>query len=64
MKRWTPEEIAKLKAMAQKYPASKIAEALGRGQSAIFVKAHELKLSLRLKKPADGETPDAGVEAA
>jgi hypothetical protein len=31
MKRWTPEEIAKLKAMAQKYPASKIAEALAEG---------------------------------
>jgi hypothetical protein len=56
MKRWTPDEIAKLKDMAQKYPAAKIAEALGRGHSAVFVKAHELKLSLRLKKPADDET--------
>jgi hypothetical protein len=64
MKRWTPEEIAKLKDMAHKYPAAKIAEALGRGYSAVFVKAHELKLSLRLKKPADDETPDAGVQAA
>jgi hypothetical protein len=64
MKCWTPEEISKLKGMAQKYPAAKIAEALGRGHSAVLVKAHELKLSLRLKKPADGETADEGVEAA
>jgi hypothetical protein len=64
MKRWTPEEISKLEGMAQKYPAAKIAEALGRGHSAVSVKAHELKLSLRLKKPAGGVTPDAGVEAA
>jgi hypothetical protein len=63
MKRWTPEEISKLKSMAQKYPAAKIAEALGRGHSAVLVKAHELKLSLRLKKPADGETSVAGEAA-
>jgi len=31
MKRWTPEEISKLKDMARKYPASKIADELGRG---------------------------------
>jgi len=63
MKRWTPEEISKLKGMAQKYPAAEIAEALGRGHSAVFVKAHELKLSLRLKKPVESQTPDAGVRA-
>jgi hypothetical protein len=37
MKRWSPEEISKLKSMAQDYPAAKIAEALGRGRSASFV---------------------------
>ena len=35
-KRWTTEEILKLKTMAQKYPAAKIAEELGRGTSAVF----------------------------
>jgi hypothetical protein len=55
MKRWTPEEISKLKSMAQMYPAAKIANELGRGAAAVAVKAHELKLSLRLKKTADTE---------
>ena len=64
MKRWSPEEISKLKNMAQKYPAAKIAEELGRGVAAITVKAHELKVSLRYKKPADGETATAEAAAA
>jgi hypothetical protein len=53
MKRRSPEEISKLKSMAQDYPAAKIAEALGRGRSATIVKAHLLKVSLRLKGPSD-----------
>jgi hypothetical protein len=61
MKRWTPEEISKLKSMAQKYPAAKVAEELGRGISATMVKAHELKLSMRYKKSAAGAAP-AGTE--
>jgi hypothetical protein len=39
-RRWTSDEISKLKSMAQKHPAAKIAEELGRGISATFVKAH------------------------
>jgi hypothetical protein len=39
--------------MTQDYPAAKIAEALGRGRSATIVKAHFLKVSLRLKGPSD-----------
>jgi hypothetical protein len=63
MRRWSPEEISKLKSMAQKYPAAKIAEELGRGISATMVKAHELKLSMRYKKPAASEAAPAGTEA-
>jgi hypothetical protein len=59
-KRWTTEEILKLKTMAQKYPAAKIAEELGRGTSAVFVKAHELQVSLRLKGSLDPGS--AGME--
>jgi hypothetical protein len=59
-KRWTTEEISKLKSMAQKYPAAKIAEELGRGTSAVFVKAHELQLSLRVKGSLDPGS--AGME--
>ena len=54
IKRWTSEEIAKLKRMAKKYPAAKIAEELGRGFPATRVKAHQLGLSLRLKNERRG----------
>ena len=64
MKRWTPEEISKLKSMAQKYPAARIAEELGRGLSATVVKAHELKLSLRMHKPKAGPAEVTDTEAA
>jgi hypothetical protein len=64
MKRWTPEEISKLKSMAQKYPAARIAEELGRGLSATVVKAHELKLSLRIQKPKGGQEEVTGTAAA
>lgn len=45
---WTADEVAALKIMARKYPASQIAGALGRGIEATFAKAHKLKLSLRV----------------
>jgi hypothetical protein len=64
MKRWTQEEISKLKSMAQKYPAATIAKELGRGFSATAVKAHELKVSLRLKKPSGNEMVPERTEAA
>jgi hypothetical protein len=43
---WTADDIAKLKAMAQKYPAAHIAAELGRGLPATRVKAHQLQISL------------------
>jgi hypothetical protein len=47
-RRWTAEDIAKLKTLAQKLPPSTIAAQLGRSVGATAVKAHELKLSLRM----------------
>jgi hypothetical protein len=49
VRRWSNEDIAKLKSMAQKYPAAAIAAQLGRSAAATIVKAHELKLSLRVR---------------
>ena len=46
-RRWTPDEITKLKEMAGKHPRDTIAEQLGRAGSAVAMKAHELRLSLR-----------------
>ena len=47
---WTDDDVAKLKAMAQKFPTARIAADLGRSIGAIIVKAFELKLSLRIKR--------------
>jgi hypothetical protein len=49
-RRWTADDIVKLRSMAQKYPTALIAAALGRGVGATAVKAHQLKLSLRMKR--------------
>lgn len=49
MRRWTDEEIARLKALAQKRRATQIAIELGRSASEVHRKARELGLSLRLQ---------------
>jgi hypothetical protein len=56
---WTDDDVAKLKAMAQKFPTAKIAADLGRSIGATIVKAYELKLSLRAK-PGGNSTCDPG----
>jgi hypothetical protein len=56
-KPWTYEDISKLKSMAQRLPTAQIAEELGRGISATVMKAHELRLSLRMK-PKKGSRAD------
>ncbi|MET4474133.1 hypothetical protein ABIA95_007984 [Bradyrhizobium sp. LA8.1] len=47
VRRWTSDDIGKLKEMAGKHSREKIAAELGRGPSAIAVKAHQLNISLR-----------------
>ena len=54
-KRWTADDIAKLKNLAQKQPRQAIAAELGRSPSATAVKAHQLKLSLKVP-PKDAAT--------
>jgi hypothetical protein len=64
---WTSDDIAKLACMARKYPASEIAKALRRGLSATVMKAHTLRISLRLmpkrgSRQADGADATVGPE--
>ena len=63
-RRWTADEIAKLKSMAQKQRAEEIAAQLGRSAAATAIKAHELKLSLRVPRTSveatDGPAPSNG----
>jgi hypothetical protein len=47
-RRWTTDDIAKLKNLAQRHPRAEIAAKLGRSVAATTLKAHELKLSLRM----------------
>jgi hypothetical protein len=49
-RRWTDEDVTKLKNMAQKYPSARIASELGRAISAIRTKAHGLDISLRMDR--------------
>ncbi len=49
-RRWTDEDIEQLKGMAERYPASKIAELTDRTVGAITFKAHKLNLSLRSRR--------------
>jgi hypothetical protein len=48
---WTEDDIARLKAMAGKMPAERIAADLGRILGATAVEASKLGLSLRIKRP-------------
>jgi hypothetical protein len=57
---WTDEDINKLKSMAQRYPTQRIAAELGRGVSATTVKAHQLRISLKVKSKAKEPHVDPG----
>ncbi len=46
---WTEKEITRLKSLAQTMPCADIASELGRSTAALAVKAHQLKLSLKVK---------------
>jgi len=67
---WTPEDILELRSMAQKYPTTQISAELKRGHSATVMKAHLLRISLRLKpkrgsRPADVSlTPGPGRDGS
>jgi hypothetical protein len=62
-RRWSADDMAKLQSMARKYPARHIAAELGRGISATMVKAHHLRVSLRMKRHREGGAagPDPGA---
>ena len=59
VRRWSSDDIEKLKSMAGKYSRQKIAAELERGPTAVAVKAHQLRISLRLGLPEQTtETPE------
>ena len=60
-RRWTQDDIASLINMAGKQPTAKIASLLGRGMAAVAVKAHELKISLKMDRSR--QPLDKGADA-
>jgi len=61
-RRWTADEISNLKNLARKHPAAQIAAQLGRSRSATAIKAHELKLSLKVRRQTPGEPGLSGAD--
>jgi hypothetical protein len=49
-KRWTADDVAKLKSLAQKERLEAIAAELGRSTGATAVMAHKLRLSLKVPR--------------
>jgi len=50
---WTADDVAKLKSLARRATRQEIAKTLGRSVSATSVKAHKLKLSLKMRGASD-----------
>jgi hypothetical protein len=53
-RRWTADDIAKLKNMAQREPCANLAAQLGRSVGATAVKAHQLGISLKVPRKGGG----------
>jgi hypothetical protein len=61
-RRWTADDIAKLKNMAQKEPSANVAAQLGRSVSATAVKAHQLGISLKVPRPGAAAAEEAATD--
>ena len=61
-RRWTADDIAKLKNMAQKEPSAKIAAQLGRSIGATAVKAHQLGISLKVPHQGGGAAEQTATD--
>ena len=60
-KRWSDHDIVKLRGLAGKLPAAKIAAQVGRTVGATMIKAHQLRLSLNTRKyHPPSQYPEAG----
>jgi hypothetical protein len=55
-RRWTADDVTRLRQLAGKHPRNAIAAQLGRGPSALAVKAHLLRVSLRVVRNNEAPT--------
>jgi hypothetical protein len=58
---WTEDDIAKLESLARRRPTVEIAKELGRGYAATVMKAHQRRISLRLKPKQGSREANAVV---
>jgi hypothetical protein len=61
-RRWTADDIEKLKNMAQKEPCANLAAQLGRSVGATAVKAHQLGISLKVPRQGGGAGEGAATD--
>jgi hypothetical protein len=59
---WTDGDVARLRHLAERYPAELIAERLGRRLMEINMKAHELRISLKPKFGSGLDPGPAGMD--
>ena len=65
-RRWTDQDVSKLRDLAQEHPAHRIAEIIDRTVGGVVFKAHTLKVSLQKHRPSvrvTGNTEVGGVSA-
>jgi len=60
-RRWTEDDVVKLKSLASRLPATGIAEEMDRSVGGIVFKANQLGLSLRTRANENENLPDPGV---
>ena len=61
-RRWTADDIAMLKNMAQKEPCANVAAQLGRSVGTTAVKAHQLGISLKVPRQGGGAAEGAATD--
>jgi hypothetical protein len=62
-RRWTEDDNAKLKSLAGKMPATRLAKELGRSPGATAMQAYKLRVSLRTRRHTERAAP-SGIDAA
>ena len=61
-RRWTADDIAMLKNMAQKEPCANVAAQLGRSVGTTAVKAHQLGISLKVPRQGGGAAEGSATD--
>ena len=59
-RRWTEDDVVKLKSLADHLPAAGIAERMDRSVGGVVFKANQLGLSLRTRAKESENPPDPG----